>query len=106
MEPEPLSMIGLCRCSVGQFAMRKFVVSTALASALCFPALAQTQAGNSQGGINSNNQGSSNQGYHAASGPIAGGGLPLLAVGAAGFGVYWLVRRNRRKDQGHLKNSR
>jgi hypothetical protein len=33
-------------------------------------------------------------GYHAAPGPIAGAGLPFLAVG---FGVYWLVRRSRRK---------
>jgi hypothetical protein len=33
-------------------------------------------------------------GYHAAPGPLAGAGLPFLAVG---FGVYWLVRRARRK---------
>jgi hypothetical protein len=30
-------------------------------------------------------------------GPIVGGGLPFLVVGGAGFGVYWLVRRSRRK---------
>jgi hypothetical protein len=29
-----------------------------------------------------------------APGPIAGAGLPILAVG---FGVYWLVKRFRRK---------
>jgi hypothetical protein len=29
-----------------------------------------------------------------APGPIVGAGLPVLAVG---FGVYWLVRRSRRK---------
>jgi hypothetical protein len=29
-----------------------------------------------------------------APGPIAGAGLPILAVG---FGVYWLVKRRRRK---------
>ena len=29
---------------------------------------------------------------HGAPGPIAGAGLPILAVG---FGVYWLVRRRR-----------
>ena len=34
-------------------------------------------------------------GPHAAPGPIAGAGLPVLAVG---FGVYWLVRRRRRTD--------
>jgi hypothetical protein len=34
-------------------------------------------------------------GVHGAPGPIAGAGLPILAVG---YGVYWLVRR-RRKPQ-------
>jgi hypothetical protein len=29
-----------------------------------------------------------------APGPVAGSGLPVLAVG---YGVYWLVRRHRRK---------
>ena len=33
--------------------------------------------------------------HHGAPGPIAGAGLPVLAVG---FGVYWLIRR-RRKPQ-------
>jgi MYXO-CTERM domain-containing protein len=32
-------------------------------------------------------------GYHAAPGPTAGAGLPVLAVGA---GIYWLVRRRRK----------
>jgi hypothetical protein len=32
---------------------------------------------------------------HGAPGPIAGAGLPVLAVG---YGIYWLVRR-RRKSQ-------
>jgi hypothetical protein len=27
-------------------------------------------------------------GYHAAPGPIAGAGLPVLAIG---YGVYWLI---------------
>jgi hypothetical protein len=34
-----------------------------------------------------------NGGVHGAPGPIAGAGLPVLAVG---YGVYWLVRRRRR----------
>lgn len=33
-------------------------------------------------------------GVHGAPGPIAGAGLPFLAVG---YGAYWLVRRYRRK---------
>jgi hypothetical protein len=36
-------------------------------------------------------------GHRGAPGPIVGGGLPFLVVGGAGFGVYWLVRRSRRK---------
>jgi len=30
---------------------------------------------------------------HGARGPIAGAGLPLIAVG---YGVYWLVKRRRK----------
>jgi hypothetical protein len=30
-----------------------------------------------------------------APGPIAGAGLPVLAVG---YGVYWLIRRRRKAD--------
>jgi hypothetical protein len=31
-----------------------------------------------------------------APGPIAGAGLPILAIG--GYGVYWLIRRRRKHD--------
>ena len=31
-------------------------------------------------------------GVHGAPGPIAGAGVPILAIG---YGVYWLVRRRR-----------
>jgi hypothetical protein len=33
---------------------------------------------------------------HGAPGPIAGAGLPILAVG---YGVYWLIRRRRKAPQ-------
>ena len=34
-------------------------------------------------------------GIHGAPGPIAGAGLPILAVG---YGVYWLIKRRRKSD--------
>jgi hypothetical protein len=37
--------------------------------------------------------GDRDHGVHGAPGPIAGAGLPFLAVG---YGVYWLVRRRRK----------
>jgi hypothetical protein len=33
----------------------------------------------------------------SAPGPIAGAGLPILAIG---YGLYWLVKRRRKSDQG------
>ena len=32
---------------------------------------------------------------HGAPGPIAGAGLPILAIG---YGVYWLIKRRRKSD--------
>jgi hypothetical protein len=37
--------------------------------------------------------GDRDHGVHGAPGPIAGAGLPILAVG---YGFYWLVRRRRK----------
>jgi hypothetical protein len=39
-----------------------------------------------------NSNGRSSSGAHGAPGPLAGAGLPVVAVG---YGVYWLVRRRR-----------
>ena len=61
------------------------MVGTAIVAVLgltALPALSQTPPPPPGGG-----------GYNPAPGPIAGAGLPVLAVG---FGVYWLVRRFRR----------
>jgi hypothetical protein len=34
-------------------------------------------------------------GVHGVPGPLAGAGLPFIAVG---YGVYWLIRRRRKAD--------
>jgi hypothetical protein len=57
--------------------MRKSLVAFAFLTAFCIPAFAQNHGGNH---------------YHGAPGPVAGAGLPILAVG---YGVYWLLRRRR-----------
>jgi hypothetical protein len=66
----------------------------ALAGAVVFgtPNLANAQ--NCDG--NCNQQGNNQQNTRGAPGPIAGGGLPVLAVG---YGVYWLIKRRRRKAE-------
>ena len=73
--------------------MKKALLSAVLVAALCVPALGGNQGGNGQGG---NGQGGNGQGggngYHNVPGPIVGAGLPIIA---AGYGVYWLIRRRR-----------
>jgi hypothetical protein len=56
------------------------------------PNLAKAQ--NNQGG--NNQDGNSQGGYtRGAPGPVAGAGLPILAVG---YGVYWLIKRRRKPE--------
>jgi uncharacterized membrane protein len=66
--------------AISLLALPSLVLSSALVAALCVPALA---GGNNQGGN-----------VRGAPGPIAGAGLPVLAVG---YGVYWLIRRRRQR---------
>ena len=66
----------------------------ALAGVMVFgtPNLANAQS-NQQNGNNGNN---GNNGHvSGAPGPIAGAGLPVLAVG---YGVYWLIKRRRKAE--------
>ena len=76
--------------------MRKLLLSSALVAALCVPALAQNQGGNSMGG-GGNSMGQNGGGHtRDAPGPVAGAGLPVIALGLGGLGIYWLVSRRRR----------
>jgi hypothetical protein len=68
--------------------MKSILTAVIASTILISPAFTQ----NNQGG-NNNNQGG---GYRGAPGPIVGAGLPVLAVG---FGIFWLVRRYRRKAE-------
>jgi hypothetical protein len=49
-----------------------------------------------QGGSVGNTQNYKDGGIHGAPSPVAGAGLPVLAVG---YGVYWLIKRRRRKAE-------
>jgi MYXO-CTERM domain-containing protein len=69
--------------------MKKVLLSSALLAALCLPALADRD-GDKDGWRDRRDHDSHS---HAVPGPLAGAGLPFLA---AGFGVYWLVRRRRK----------
>ena len=68
--------------------MKKLILSSALLAALCLPALADRDGDKHWMGDRDWREHPS----HGVPGPIAGAGLPFLAVG---FGVYWLVRRRR-----------
>ena len=70
--------------------MKKLTLASAFFAALALPALADPGNGNKNGWSNPNNPH-----YSGVPGPIAGAGLPILAVG---YGAYWLVRRYRRKS--------
>jgi hypothetical protein len=48
-----------------------------------------------QGGSVGNPQNYKDGGIHGAPGPVAGAGLPILAIG---YGVYWFFKRRRRKS--------
>jgi hypothetical protein len=53
--------------------------------------------GNGNGGGNGSNGNGNGNGHNisGAPGPIAGAGLPVLAIG---YGVYWLVKRRRKAN--------
>jgi len=67
--------------------MKKLILSSAFLATLSMPGLAMGWSPPSQGGGGS---------YRGVPGPVAGAGLPIIAVG---YGVYWLIRRRRRTPE-------
>jgi hypothetical protein len=68
----------------------------ALGGAVVFSTPNLANAGNGQDGNSQGQNGGNNNNVRGAPGPIAGAGLPVLAVG---YGVYWLIKRRRRKAE-------
>jgi hypothetical protein len=73
--------------------MKQFIIAVAMLSVANVSALAQNQ---NRQGSNNNNQGGS--GHYGAPGPLIGAGPVGLVIGV-GYGVYWLVKRRRRKTE-------
>ena len=73
----------------GDTVVKKFTLAFAFLAALSLPALADRDDGKRWGDRDRDGR----DHVHGAPGPIAGAGLPILAVG---YGVYWLVKRRRK----------
>ena len=69
----------------------KLLLALLLTFAIGAPVGYAVYQGHQSGTSSSGNGG----GVHAVPGPLAGAGLPFIAVG---YGVYWLVRRRRRAN--------
>jgi hypothetical protein len=67
----------------------KVVLAAFVASTILLPSFALADNGNHYGWYKDNG----NPHYRGAPGPIAGAGLPVLAIG---YGVYWLAKRRRK----------
>ena len=78
----------------GDTAVKKLTLAFAFLAALSLPALADRDDGKRWGDGDGKRWGDGGgRSVHGAPGPIAGAGLPILAVG---YGVYWLVRCRRK----------
>ena len=81
-----------CKKHGSYYNMKQFIIAAAILSAASMPAFAQTGQNPSP-----QNPGQKGQNYVGAPGPLMGAGLPGLVLGGVGYGVYWLVKRRRRK---------
>ena len=71
------------------------ISAAALATMVASPALACNGEGNCENAPGQQNNPGRGHGVHGAPGPLVGAaGFPILA---AGYGVYWLVRRRRKQ---------
>ena len=70
--------------------------SFVLLVALCLPALARDHDGNYGNHWGCGDSRDSSSDFRGVPGPVAGAGLPIIAVG---YGVYWLIRRRRRTPE-------
>jgi drug/metabolite transporter (DMT)-like permease len=71
--------------------MKKLILTFSVFLAVCGPALADRDDSHGHGGDRGEG------GYFGVPGPIVGAGLPLVA--AAGYGVYWLIRRRQKPEK-------
>jgi len=67
------------------------MIATAILSAASMSAFAQTAT------IDTSIVSAARRVHHAPA-PVLGAGLPALAAGGIGYGIFWLVRRRRRAD--------
>jgi hypothetical protein len=71
--------------------MKQFIIAAAILAATSMSALA---AGGNTGG---NTGGNCSGNVCAAPGPLMGAGPVGWVIGGVGYGVYWVVKRRRRK---------
>lgn len=73
----------------------KAAMDLVLAAALCGALMLPVSVSACNGNGNCENAPGHNK-FSGAPGPVLGAGLPVLAIG---YGVYWLVKRRRRRAE-------
>ena len=73
----------------------KAAMDLVLAAAMCGAVMLPVSVSACKGNGNCENAPGHNK-FSGAPGPVLGAGLPVLAIG---YGVYWLVKRRRRRNE-------